>query len=203
MKFFVDSSDPKEIRTCVEQGLIEGASVSVSSGGRDVEALVAEVCDLIKGPVSVEVAGEDKDGLVRGARALAKIAPNVVVRVPLTAEGLKAVRICTQEKIPTHVTLCTSPVQALLAAKAGARWISPSPSPGRADETAADGIELVRKTVAIYKTYGFDAQVLVASIRGANHIVEAALVGAQAASVPFAVLQALVRHPASDAGLGT
>ena len=208
MKFFIDGADPKEIRTCVEQGLIDGVTTNptliskvLGAGGtaRDPRALLKEICDLCKGPVSAEVVSEDKDGMMREAHEYVKIAPNIVVKLPLTTEGLKAVRACAEEKITTNVTLCFSPVQAILAAKAGAGYISPFV--GRLDDIANDGIDLVRKIVAIYKTYDFKTEVLVASVRGPNHIVEAALVGAHVATVPFAVLQTLVKHPLTDAGL--
>src|SRR3954468_2128868 len=209
MKFFIDGAAPKEIRTCVEQGLIDGVTTNPSliskvlgtgSAARDPQALLKEICEICRGPVSAEVVSEDQDGMMREAHDYAKIAPNIVVKLPLTTEGLKAVRACVAEKIKTNVTLCFSPVQAILAAKAGANYISPFI--GRLDDIASDGIDLVRKIVAIYKMYDFKTEVLVASVRGPNHIVEAALVGAQIATVPFAVLQTLVKHPLTDAGLG-
>jgi transaldolase len=195
MKFFVDGADPKEIRTCVEQGLIDGVTTNptliskvlgAGSTARDPQGLLKEICEICKGPVSAEVVSEDQDGMMREAHEYAKIAPNIVVKLPLTTEGLKAVRACAAEKIKTNVTLCFSPVQAILAAKAGAGYISPFV--GRLDDIA--------------RMYDFKTEVLVASVRGPNHIVEAALVGAQVATVPFAVLQTLVKHPLTDAGLG-
>jgi transaldolase len=208
MKFFIDGADPKEIRTCVEQGLIDGVTtnptliskaIAAGSQAREPNALLKEICDICKGPVSAEVVSEDKDGMMREAHEYAKIAPNIVVKLPLTTEGLKAVRVCAAEKIKTNVTLCFSPVQAILAAKAGAGYISPFV--GRLDDIATDGMEVVRQIVTIYRQYDFKTEVLVASVRGPNHIVEAALVGAQVATVPFAVLQTLVKHPLTDIGL--
>lgn len=196
MRLFLDSADGREIRTCLEQGSIEGVYLPANAA-----ASLAEVCDLVRGPVIVEAAGQAAEGLLRSAQALARTAPNVVVRVPLTADGLKVIRVCAEEKIATCAALCSSPAQALLAGKAGATYVSPAV--GRVEETAADGVDLVRRIVAVYKTYGFTTQTLVTAVRNPNHIVDAALVGAQAAVVPFAVLQALVKQPLTDAGLGT
>jgi transaldolase len=202
MKFFIDTADVKEIRECVEQGIIDGVTTNpslVSKSGRKFRDVLVEICELVKGPVSAEVVSQDKDGMMREARDLAKVAPNVVVKIPLTAEGLKAVRTCSDEGIKTNVTLCFSPVQALLAAKAGAGYISPFV--GRLDDIAHDGMDLVRKIVAIYRNYVLPTEVLVASVRNPNHIVDAALCGAHVATVPYAVLQQLVKHPLTDAGL--
>jgi transaldolase len=206
MKFFIDSADVREIRTCVEQGIIDGVTTNPSlvakvaaGSGRKFRDVLAEICDVCKGPISAEVTAQDCDGMMREGRELAKVAPNVVVKVPLTADGLKATRSFSGEGIKTNVTLCFSPVQALLAAKAGAGYISPFV--GRLDDIASEGMDLVRKIVAIYKNFGFPTEVLVASVRGPNHIVEGALAGAHVATVPFAVLQQLIKHPLTDAGL--
>ena len=202
MKFFIDTADVREIRECVEQGIIDGVTTNpslVAKSGRKFRDVLVEICELVKGPVSAEVVAQDKDGMMREARDLAKVAPNVVVKIPLTAEGLKAVRTCSDEGIKTNVTLCFSPVQALLAAKAGAGYISPFV--GRLDDIAHDGMDLIRKIVAIYRNYVMTTEVLVASVRSPNHIVEAALCGAHVATVPYAVLQQLVKHPLTDAGL--
>lgn len=207
MKFFIDSADPTEIRDCVEQGVVDGVTTNpsliakvVSGTNRSPRDLLGEICDLVKGPVSAEVLAEDREGMLREGRDLAKIAPNIVVKLPLSIEGLKAVRVLANEGIKTNVTLCFDPVQALLAAKAGAGYISPFV--GRLDDIALDGSDLVRKIVAIYRTYEFKTQVLVASVRGLNHIVDAALAGAQVVTVPYAVLKQLVKHPLTDVGLG-
>jgi transaldolase len=206
MKLFIDSSDVREIRDCQEQGIIDGVTTNPSlvakvaaGSGRKFHHVLAEICEICKGPVSAEVTATDRDGMLREAHELAKVAPNVVVKVPITGEGLKAVRACSDEGIKTNVTLCFSPAQALLAAKAGAGYISPFV--GRLDDIASDGMDLVRKIVAIYKNFGYRTEVLVASVRSPNHIVEAALFGAHVATVPYAVLQQLVKHPLTDSGL--
>jgi transaldolase len=202
MKFFIDSADVREIRECTEQGIIDGVTTNpslVAKSGRKFRDVLGEICEICKGPVSAEVVSQDHDGMMREARELAKVAPNVVVKIPLTGEGLKAVRICATEGIKTNVTLCFSPVQALLAAKAGAGYISPFV--GRLDDIASEGMDLIRKIVAIYKNYSLPTEVLVASVRSPNHIVDAALCGAHVATVPFAVLQQLVKHPLTDLGL--
>jgi transaldolase len=202
MKFFIDTADVKEIRECMEQGIIDGVTTNpslVAKSGRKFRDVLTEICEVCKGPVSAEVTSQDHDGMMREARDYAKIAPNIVVKVPLTTEGLKAVRACSNEGIKTNVTLCFSPVQALLAAKAGAGYISPFV--GRLDDIASEGMDVVRKIVAIYKNYDFKTEVLVASVRSPNHIVDAALCGAHVATVPFAVLQQLVKHPLTDSGL--
>jgi transaldolase len=206
MKLFIDSADPKEIRDCVEQGIIDGVTTNpsllakaVGTSGKDPRALLREICDLVKGPVSAEVTAEDREEMLRQGRELAALAPNIVVKLPLTTEGLKVVRVFAGEHIKTNVTLCFNPVQALLAAKAGAGYISPFI--GRLDDIAIDGVDLVRKITAIYRTYEFKTEVLVASVRGPNHIVDAAIAGAHVATVPYAVLQQLIKHPLTDAGL--
>jgi transaldolase len=206
MKLFIDSGDPKEIRDCVEQGIIDGVTTNpsllakvVGASGKDPRAVLREICDLVRGPVSAEVTSEDREEMLRQGRELAAIASNIVVKLPLTTEGLKAVRVLAGEHIKTNVTLCFNPVQALLAAKAGAGYISPFI--GRLDDIAIDGVDLVRKITAIYRTYEFKTEVLVASVRSPNHIVDAALAGAHVATVPYAVLQQLIKHPLTDIGL--
>jgi len=202
MKFFIDTADIKEIRECMDQGIIDGVTTNpslVAKSGRKFKDVLLEICEVIKGPVSAEVVSLEHGEMMREAREYAKLAPNIVVKLPLTAEGLKAVRRCTDEGIKTNVTLCFSPVQALLAAKAGAGYISPFV--GRLDDIASVGMDLVRQIVAIYKNYDLPTQVLVASVRSPNHIVEAALCGAHVATVPYSVLQQLVKHPLTDSGL--
>jgi len=206
MKFFIDSAEIREIRECQEQGIIDGVTTNPSllakastASARSFRDVLAGICEVVRGPVSAEVVSQDRDGMMREARDLAKIAPNIIVKTPLTTEGLKAVRQCATEGIKTNVTLCFSPAQALLAAKAGAGYISPFV--GRLDDIASEGMDVVRKIVSIYKNYGFSTEVLVASVRNPNHIVEAALCGAHVATVPFAVLQQLVKHPLTDGGL--
>jgi transaldolase len=206
MKLFIDAADVREIRQCHEQGIIAGVTTNPSllakaavASGTTFGDILAEICEIVKGPVSAEVVAQDHDGMMREAHELAKIAPNIVVSAPLTTEGLKAVRACAAEGIKTNVTQCFSPVQALLAAKAGAGYISPLV--GRLDDVASEGMDLVRKIVATYRNYGFPTQVLVASARNPNHVVEAALCGAHVATIPFTVLQQLVKRPLTDVGL--
>jgi transaldolase len=202
MKLFIDTASIAEIKECVEQGVIDGVTTNpslVAKTGRKFRDVLAEICDVVKGPVSAEVVSLDAPGMMKEAHELVKVAKNVVVKVPLTAEGLKAVRKCTDEGIKTNVTLCFSPVQALLAAKAGASYISPFV--GRIDDIAGTGMDLIRQIVTIYKNYGFTTEVLVASVRNPVHLVEAALCGAHVATIPFNVIQQLVKHPLTDLGL--
>ncbi len=202
MKLFIDTASVAEIKECVEQGIIDGVTTNpslVAKTGRKFRDVLAEICDVVKGPVSAEVVSLDAPGMMKEAHELVKVAKNVVVKVPLTAEGLKAVRKCTDEGIKTNVTLCFSPVQALLAAKAGASYISPFV--GRIDDIAGTGMELIRQIVTIYKNYGFGTEVLVASVRNPVHLVEAALCGAHVSTIPFNVIQQLVKHPLTDIGL--
>ena len=203
MKLFIDGADPNEIRVCVRQGLIDGvvtdrslkAEVGRGAAG-DPEALLREICGLVKGPVTVGVAGEDRDRMLREGRELARLAPNVVVSLPFSTEGLQAVRACANEGIKTNVTLCLNPEQALLAAKAGAAYLSPSVE--RGDGVTLDAGDLVRKIVAIYRTYGHETQVLF-GVRTPSHIVDAALAGAHVAVVPYKALQQLGKPPLPEA----
>jgi transaldolase len=203
MKFFIDTADVKEIRECAAQGIIDGVTTNpslVAKTGRRFKDVLIEICEVIPtGPVSAEVTAIDFDGMMREARDYARLKNNIVVKIPLLAEGLKAVRACAQEGIKTNVTLCFSPTQALLAAKAGASYISPFV--GRLDDISEFGMEVVEQIVRIYKNYGFPTEVLVASVRSPTHVLEAALMGAHVATCPFAVLQQLVKHPLTDIGL--
>jgi transaldolase len=202
MKLFIDTASVAEIRECVSQGIIDGVTTNpslVAKSGRKFRDVLVEICEVVKGPVSAEVVSLDAPGMMKEAHELVKIAKNIVVKVPLTAEGLKAVRQCSEEGIKTNVTLCFSPVQALLAAKAGAGYISPFV--GRIDDIASNGMELIRQIVTIYKNYDFKTEVLVASVRNPIHLVEAALCGAHVATIPFNVIQQLVKHPLTDLGL--
>ena len=183
-------------------GLVDGVTTNpslVAKAGRPLAGLISEICEIVDGPISAEVLATDCEGILREGRALAKIHRNVVVKVPLIAEGLKAVRIFTQEGIKTNVTLCFSPTQGLLAAKAGATYISPFI--GRIDDGAADGMEVVRQLVTIYENYDFDTQVLAASIRHPNHVVESALAGSHCATLPHKVIMQLIEHPLTTIGL--
>jgi transaldolase len=202
MQLFIDSGDLDEIREAQAMGAIDGVTTNPSllaKGGRPTRLAIAAICELVDGPVSAEVIATDVDGILREGRELAKIHRNVVVKVPLIADGLKAVKVFASEGIRTNVTLCFSAPQALLAAKAGATYISPFV--GRLDDAGADGMELVEQIVQIYENYGFGTQVLTASVRNPVHFVRAALVGSHVATVPFAVIKQLLKHPLTDIGL--
>jgi transaldolase len=202
MKFFLDTADIQEIREAQETGLLDGITTNpshVAKSGRNFIELVKEICQIVPGPVSAEVTAEGKDEMLRQGRFLADLASNVVVKVPLTQEGLKAVKVFTEEGIKTNVTLCFSPVQALLAAKVGATYISPFV--GRLDDINIEGMETVRGIREIYDNYGFGTQILTASTRSALHIQEAASAGSDVATMPFALFKKLVNHPLTDAGL--
>ncbi|HEX2017845.1 MAG TPA: fructose-6-phosphate aldolase [Aurantimonas sp.] len=204
MKFFVDTADIAEIRELQDAGLIDGVTTNpslITKAGRPMRDIVAEICEVTDGPVSAEVTALEADEMVREGRILAEIADNVCIKVPLTLAGLKACKELTGEGHMVNVTLCFSPVQALLAAKAGATFISPFI--GRLDDINLDGMELIADIRRIYDNYGFDTEILAASIRTLNHVREAALIGADVATVPPATLKALVKHPLTDKGLET
>jgi transaldolase len=202
MQIFIDSADVREIREAAAMGVIDGCTTNpslVAKVGRKLEEVIPEICTIVDGPVSAEVISTDAEGMIREGRELAKIHKNVVVKIPLIADGLKAVRVFSAEGIKTNVTLCFSPMQALLAAKAGATYISPFV--GRLDDIQSDGMELIEQIVTIYENYGFDTQVLVASVRSPMHLVQSALIGAHCATVPFNVIAQLLKHPLTDKGL--
>lgn len=203
MKFFIDTANLDEIREANELGLIDGVTTNptlvAKEGDVDFKERIAEICKIVKGDVSAEVTALDTEGMLSEGRELAKIAPNVVVKCPLTLEGLKATRAFRAEGTKVNVTLCFSAAQALLAAKAGASYISPFI--GRLDDVATDGMDLIRQIVQIYDNYGFATEVLAASIRHPMHIVDCALAGADVATIPFKVIQQLVKHPLTDKGL--
>jgi transaldolase len=203
MKFFVDTADVPEIKELAATGLLDGVTTNpslVSKAKRDFKEIIAEICEIVPGPVSAEVAATDLDDMLREARELAKIAKNVAVKVPLTWDGLKACRTLTAEGTMVNVTLCFSANQALLAAKAGATFVSPFV--GRLDDAGQDGMELVREIRAIYDNFAeLGTQILAASIRHVTHVKQAAMIGADVATVPPAVLRALVHHPLTDKGL--
>ncbi|MDH3492599.1 MAG: fructose-6-phosphate aldolase [Acidobacteriota bacterium] len=203
MKFFVDTANLGEIKEAAELGLVDGVTTNPSlvakEGDIDFKERIAEICEIIDGDVSAEVTAVDTEGMLREGRELAKIAPNVVIKCPLTWDGLKATRIFAGEGTKVNVTLCFSSTQALLAAKAGAAYISPFV--GRLDDVSQDGMQLIRDIVLIYDNYGFETEVLVASVRHPMHIVESALAGADVATVPFGVFQKIVKHPLTDKGL--
>src|SRR6201985_2494641 len=202
MKIFIDSGDIAEIKEAQSMGVIDGVTTNPSllaKGGKPTKTAIAEICEVVDGPVSAEVIATTKDEILREGRELAKLHKNVVVKVPLIEEGLKAVRIFTQEGIRTNVTLCFSASQALLAAKAGATYISPFV--GRIDDTAGDGMDLIQQIVTIYDNYDFETQVLVASVRHPLHFVQAPQSGAHVATVPLKIITMLLKHPLTDAGL--
>jgi transaldolase len=204
MKFFVDTADVKEIRELNDLGLLDGVTTNPSmilKSGRDIREVTKEICDIVDGPVSAEVAATEFDEIMREAAVLAKIADNICIKLPLTLDGLKACRALTGEGHQTNVTLCFSANQALLAAKAGATYISPFI--GRVDDTGVDGMELISEIRTIYDNYGFATQILAASIRTVIHVKQAAMIGADVATVPPATLKALVKHPLTDKGLET
>jgi transaldolase len=202
MKFFVDTADVAEIRELAETGLLDGVTTNPSlimKAGRPIADVIAEICDITPGPVSAEVAAIDFQGMLNEGRKLAAIAKNVAVKVPLTLDGLKACRKLTDEGRMVNVTLCFTANQALLAAKAGATFISPFI--GRLDDIGLDGMELIEEIRAIYDNYDFGTQLLAASIRTPNHVKLAAIAGADVVTVPPAVLKSLLKHPLTDKGL--
>jgi transaldolase len=202
MKLFIDSGDIAEIKEAQAMGLLDGVTTNPSllaKAGRPMKPAIVEICEIVDGPVSAEVIATDTDGILREGRELAALHPNVVVKVPLIADGLKAVRVFTEEGIRTNVTLCFSAPQALLAAKAGASFISPFV--GRIDDAGGDGMELVQQIVTIYRNYDIETEVLTASVRHPVHFVQAALIGSHVATVPLSVIKQLLKHPLTDAGL--
>ena len=203
MKFFIDTANLDEIREANELGLIDGVTTNPSlvakEGDVDFKEHIAKICSIVKGDVSAEVTALDTAGMLSEGRELAKIAPNVVVKCPLTLDGLKATRVLTDEGTGVNVTLCFSAAQAILAAKAGARYISPFI--GRLDDIATNGMQLIADIVQIYQNYDYPTQVLAASIRHPMHIVDCALAGADVATIPFKVIKQLVHHPLTDKGM--
>ena len=203
MKFFIDSANLDEIRELSEAGLIDGVTTNPSlvakEGNIDFIEHVTKITGLVKGDVSIEVTAIDVEGMLREGREFAKIAPNAVVKCPLTLDGLKATRILRDEGTKVNVTLCFSAAQAILAAKAGANYISPFI--GRLDDVATNGMQLISDIVQIYENYGFATEVLAASIRHPMHIIDCALAGADVATVPYKVIMQLLKHPLTDKGL--
>jgi transaldolase len=202
MKFFVDTADVKDIRELNDLGLLDGVTTNPSlilKSGRDIKEVTKEICDIVEGPVSAEVTAMVYDDMMREAAVLAKIADNICIKLPLTLDGLKACKALTSDGHKTNVTLCFSATQALLAAKAGATFISPFI--GRLDDMGFDGMELIAEIRQIYDNYGFDTEILAASIRTVDHVKRAALIGADVATIPPATLKALVKHPLTDKGL--
>jgi transaldolase len=202
MKFFIDTANIGEIREANDLGVLDGVTTNpslVAKEGKEFIPLLKEICAVVKGPVSAEVVSTDFDGIMKEGRDLAKIHDNIIVKVPLIKEGLKAVKALKAEGIRTNVTLCFSPNQALLAAKAGAYFISPFI--GRLDDISHNGMDLIRQIVTIYKNYNYETEVLVASVRHPLHVVEAAMIGADICTMPFKVIEQLIKHPLTDIGL--
>lgn len=202
MKIFIDTADLNEIREAAAMGVIDGVTTNpslIAKTGKSQREIIPAICEIIDGPISAEVISVDYDGIVREGRELVKIHPNIVVKVPLIAEGIKAVRTFTEEGIKTNVTLCFSPTQALLAAKAGATYISPFI--GRVDDISGEGMELIEQILTIYGNYDLDTEVLAASIRHPVHVVQAAMLGAHCSTIPLKVIQQLLNHPLTDLGL--
>lgn len=202
MKFFIDTADVDEIREAASLGVLDGVTTNpslVAKTGRDFQQVLREIVSIVNGPISAEVTATDREGMVSQGRELAAIHPNIVIKVPLTKEGLQACKALRSEGTHVNVTLCFSPSQALLAAKADATYISPFV--GRLDDVSTEGMELIRQTRVIYDNYGFETQILAASLRHPMHVVEAALAGADVATMPYKVVMQLIKHPLTDIGL--
>jgi len=202
MKLFIDTADVAEIREAAALGLLDGVTTNptlVAATGRTMRDVLVEICELVPGPVSGEVVSTTYAEMLAEAHELAAIAPNIVVKIPLIADGLKVVKELTSEGIQTNVTLCFSPLQAVLAAKAGATYISPFV--GRLDDVGHDGMDVVQQIVEIYNNYDFDTEVLVASVRSPLHVLDALRMGADVATIPLKVIHQLIKHPLTDAGL--
>jgi transaldolase len=202
MKFFIDTANIEEIKEANNMGMVDGVTTNpslIAREGRDFEEVIKEICEIIDGPVSAEVISTETEGMINEARRLSSLHKNIVVKIPMTIEGLKAVRTLSQEGISTNVTLVFSPLQALMAAKAGASYVSPFV--GRLDDISQEGMLLVEQIVEIYGNYGYDTEIIVASVRNPLHVLDAALMGADIATIPFNVLSRLASHPLTDKGL--
>lgn len=202
MKFFIDTANLDEIKKGLEMGMVDGVTTNPSLVAKEKKPfveIIAEICKIVDGPVSAEVVSLDAPGMLAEARDLAKIADNIVVKIPMIVEGLKAVKILAAEGIKTNVTLVFSAAQALLAAKAGASYVSPFV--GRLDDIGNPGMDLVSDIVTIYDNYGYTSEIIVASVRSPQHVLDAALIGADIATIPFKVIAQLAKHPLTDAGM--
>jgi transaldolase len=202
MKFFIDTADTQEIREAAKLGVLDGVTTNpslVAKTGRPYREIVEEICEIVDGPISAEVFSVEYDGMVAEAKVWHAVHENVVVKLPITKDGLKATKWCTENGIKTNVTLCFSPLQALMSAKAGATYISPFV--GRLDDVSQDGMELIQQIRTIYDNYGYDTQILTASIRHPIHVVQAAMIGADVCTIPYNVIVGLLKHPLTDVGL--
>ncbi|WP_417915832.1 fructose-6-phosphate aldolase [Candidatus Electronema sp. JC] len=202
MKFFIDTANIEEIKKGLELGMVDGVTTNpslISKEQRPFNEILADICALVDGPISAEVISLDADGMVAEGRELAKLHKNIVIKVPMTAEGLKAVKRLAAEGIRTNVTLIFSPAQALLAAKAGAAYVSPFV--GRLDDIAQDGMALISEIMTIFRNYGYKSEVIVASVRSPMHVIQSALIGADIATIPYKVIAQLARHPLTDLGM--
>lgn len=202
MKFFIDTANVEEIKEANDMGMVDGVTTNptlISKEGRDFEEVIREICEIVDGPVNAEVISTDTDGMLKEARQLTTLHPNIVVKIPMTIDGLKAVRTLYNEGIKTNVTLVFSPLQALMAAKAGATYVSPFV--GRLDDISQEGMALVEQIVEMYGNYGYETEIIVASVRNPLHVLDSALMGADIATIPFNVLSKLAAHPLTDKGL--
>lgn len=202
MKFFIDTANLQEILKGVEMGMVDGVTTNPSLIAREnkpFEEIIAEICKVVDGPVSAEVVSLEAEGMLNEARKLAKLAENIVIKIPMIVEGLKAVKQLTAEGIKTNVTLVFSAAQALLAAKAGATYVSPFV--GRLDDIGNPGMDLISDIVTIYDNYGYQSEIIVASVRSPQHVLDAALIGADIATIPFKVIAQLAKHPLTDIGI--
>ena len=202
MKLFLDTANLDEIAALADTGLVDGVTTNpslIAKSGRDMSATIAEICAMVSGPVSAEVTATDHETMLKEGRKLAAIADNVAVKVPLTPDGLRTCKVLADDGVMVNVTLCFSPAQAMLAAKAGAKFISPFV--GRLDDLGRDGMGLIEDIVTIYANYDYATEVLVASVRGVQHVMDAALIGADVATVPPSVVHAMYKHPLTDSGL--
>jgi transaldolase len=202
MKFFIDTANIEEIKEANAMGMVDGVTTNpslIAKEGGDFKEIITEICSIVDGPISAEVISLETDGMVKEARELAKIHQNIVVKIPMTTDGLKAVRTLTAEGIKTNVTLVFSPLQALMAAKAGATYVSPFV--GRLDDLSQEGMLLIEQLVEIFANYAYETEIIVASVRNPLHVLETALLGADIATIPFNVLSKLASHPLTDKGI--
>jgi len=202
MKFFLDTADIEEIKKAVEWGILDGVTTNptlISKTGRPFKEVVKEILELVEGPVSLETVSLDAEGMIREGRMLAELGENLVVKIPMTPEGIKAVQVLESEGIPTNVTLVFSPMQALIAAKAGASYVSPFV--GRLDDISSEGMKLIKDIKTIFDNYEFNTEIIVASVRHPMHVYQAALIGAHICTMPFKVMEQLFKHPLTDIGI--